>query len=86
MRALRLAERWDKLLATVRWIDERQVPGMYLRQIDVSGIDTKFIERNKCILTELLDASLTRPASTSPRQISLGVTASSASPATSASA
>jgi hypothetical protein len=58
MRALRVAERWDKLLATVRWIDERQVPGMYLRQIDAPGIDTKFIERHKGILTELLDAQL----------------------------
>ena len=58
MRALRLAERWDKLLATVRWIEERQAPGMYLRQIDVPGVDTKFIERHKGILTELLDAQL----------------------------
>jgi hypothetical protein len=58
MRALRLAERWDKLLVTVRWIEKRQAPGMYLRQIDVPGVDTKFIERHKGILTELLDAQL----------------------------
>ena len=58
MRALRLAGAWDKLLATVRWIEERQAPGMYLRQIDVPGVDTKFIERHKGVLTELLDAQL----------------------------
>ena len=58
IQALRLADRWDKLLATVRWIDERQAPGMYLRQVDVPGVDTKFIERHKGVLTELLDAQL----------------------------
>jgi hypothetical protein len=31
---------------------------MYLRQIDVPGVDTKFIERHKGVLTELLDAQL----------------------------
>ena len=51
IRALRLAGVWDKLLATVRWIEERQTPGMYLRQVDVPGVDTKFIERHKAVLT-----------------------------------
>ena len=58
MRALRLADTWDKLLATVRWIEQRQVPGMYLRQVDVPGVDTKFIERHKGVLSELLDIQL----------------------------
>jgi hypothetical protein len=58
MRALRLAKAWDRLLATVRWIERQQAPGMYLRQIDVPGVDTKFIERHKGVLTELLDAQL----------------------------
>ena len=58
MRALRLAGVWDKLLDTVRWIEQRQALGMYLRQIDVPGVDTKFIERYKGVLTELLDAQL----------------------------
>jgi hypothetical protein len=58
MRALQLADAWDKLLATVRWIELRQVPGMYLRQIDAPGVDTKFVERYKGVLTELLDAQL----------------------------
>ena len=31
---------------------------MYLRQVDVPGVDTKFIERHKGVLTELLDAQL----------------------------
>jgi hypothetical protein len=58
LRALRLADDWGRLLATVRWIEQRQAPGMYLRQIDVPGVDTKFIERHKGVLAELLDAQL----------------------------
>jgi hypothetical protein len=58
MRALRFADSWDRLLATVRWIEQRQVTGMYLRQVDAVGVDTKFIERHKGVLTELLDAQL----------------------------
>jgi hypothetical protein len=58
MRALRVAEVWDRLLATVRWIERQQAPGMYLRQVDVPGVDTKFIEGHKNVLAELLDAQL----------------------------
>jgi hypothetical protein len=61
MRALRLADDWDRLLATVRWIEQHQAPGMYLRQIDAPGVDTKFIERHKGVLAELLDAQLDPP-------------------------
>jgi hypothetical protein len=58
MKALRLHDRWDQILATVRWIDQRQVPGMYLRQVDVPGVDTKFLERHRGVLAELLDLQL----------------------------
>jgi hypothetical protein len=58
VRALGLAADWPKLLAAVAWIDERQTPGMYLRQVDVPGVDTKFIERHKGILADLLDQQL----------------------------
>ena len=58
MQLLKLAERWEKLLATVRWIDERQSPGIYLRQVDVPGVDTKFIEQHRGVLAELLDLQL----------------------------
>jgi hypothetical protein len=58
MRTLRLADRWHRLLTTVQWIDERQVPGLYVRQVDVPGVDTKFIEGNRGVLSELLDLQL----------------------------
>jgi hypothetical protein len=47
VRALALAPDWAQLLATVDWIDRRQTPGMYLRQVDVPGVDTKFIGRRR---------------------------------------
>ncbi len=58
MLALRLAAAWNRLVATVLWIERHQAPGMYLRQVDVPGVDTKFIERHKGVLAELLDAQL----------------------------
>jgi hypothetical protein len=58
VRALGLAADWPQLLAAVTWIDQRQAPGMYLRQVDVPGVDTKFIERHKGVLADLLDQQL----------------------------
>jgi hypothetical protein len=58
VRALQLAADWDRLLATVRWIDSRDLTGLYIRQVDVPGVDTKFIESHKGVLTQLLDLQL----------------------------
>jgi hypothetical protein len=58
VKALELAGDWAALLATVRWIGEHQSGGLYLRQVDVPGVDTKFIGRHKAVLTELLDLQL----------------------------
>jgi hypothetical protein len=45
---------WRDLLATVTWIRATPNGGFYLRQIDVDGIDTKFVERHRKILDALL--------------------------------
>ena len=58
VRVLSLAADWDRILATVAWIGEHPSAGMYIRQIDVPGVDTKFIERHRAILTDLLDLQL----------------------------
>jgi hypothetical protein len=58
VKALQLAADWDRLLATVRWIDEHQQGELYVRQVDVPGVDTKFIEGRKGVLTQLLDLQL----------------------------
>ena len=81
--ALELAAAWPRLLATVRWIDERRVPGMYLRQVDVPGVDTKFIEKHRRVLTELLDLQLAPDGSIRRPRTSRAATVSPASPATS---
>ncbi|WP_449061512.1 DUF3322 domain-containing protein [Planomonospora algeriensis] len=54
MKTLEAADDWERLLAVVRWI-ETCPPGLYLRQVDVPGVDTKFVERHRGILAELLE-------------------------------
>ena len=56
MRALRHAHEWTRVLATVAWLNENSDHGLYLRQIAVPGVDTKFIESRKALLADLIDA------------------------------
>lgn len=56
--ALDLADRWDRLLAVVAWLQAHPRPGVYLRQLDVPGVDSKFIEAHRGVLTGLLDLAL----------------------------
>ncbi len=49
---------WEKLLVVAAWFIDHPRPGIYLRQIDLPGIDSKFIERHTAPLTALLDAVL----------------------------
>lgn len=59
LEVLRHENTWDRLVATTLWIDENCAPGaMYPRQIDVPGVDTKFIENHRKILAALLDRQL----------------------------
>jgi hypothetical protein len=57
-RALQLAGDWPRLLAVVEWLRAHPRPGIYLRQVDLPGIHTKFIESHRGVLTELLDLAL----------------------------
>jgi len=52
------SENWGKLLSVCSWLITHPAPGIYLRQLDLSGIDTKFIETHKKVLSELLDIVL----------------------------
>lgn len=56
--ALGHAESWPRLLAVLDWAARHPRSGVYLRQIDATGIDTKFIERHRSLLGELLDVML----------------------------
>jgi hypothetical protein len=54
-RALALYADRERILAVLRWFVQNPRSGLYLRQVDIPGIDTKFIEHGKGILAELLE-------------------------------
>jgi hypothetical protein len=58
LRSLALAEAWPQLLAVVAWLQAHPRPGIYLRQVDLPGIHSKFIEAQRGVLAELLDLVL----------------------------
>lgn len=58
LRALELDHDWRRLLEIVAWIENNPTPGVYLRQVDISGVHTKFIETHRGVLAELLDIVL----------------------------
>ncbi|MEP7056755.1 MAG: DUF3322 domain-containing protein [Caldimonas sp.] len=58
LRALALLEDWPRMLDLVAWLQARPRPGIYLRQVDLPGIHSKFIEARRAVLSELLDLAL----------------------------
>jgi len=52
--ALDHADDWSGVLAVVAWFRDHPRSGLYLRQIDIPGVDTKFIEVRKGLLSELI--------------------------------
>ena len=60
--ALAHAEHWERVLAVLDWFAAHPRPGLYLRQLDIPGVDTKFIEAHRGLLAELLDAMLPEQA------------------------
>jgi hypothetical protein len=58
MEVLKHRDAWPRLVDTALWIDAHARPDMYVRQIDVPGVDTKFIERYRPVLVTLLDCLL----------------------------
>lgn len=60
--ALALADAWPRLLNVVSWLQEHPRPGIYLRQVDLAGVDSKFMEAHRGVLSELLDLALPQDA------------------------
>ena len=58
LQALELAGDWERLLAVVAWLRDHPRPGLYLRQVDLPGVHSKFIEAHRGVLGELLDLVL----------------------------
>lgn len=56
--ALALADEWPRLLTVLAWVRAHPRPGIYLRQVDLPGVDSKFIEAHRSMLAELLDLTL----------------------------
>lgn len=58
LQALELAGEWPRLLAVVDWVRKHPRPAVYLRQVDLPGVHSKFIETHRAVLAELLDLAL----------------------------
>jgi hypothetical protein len=58
LQALELADRWERLLAVVTWLQAHPRPRVYVRQVDAPGVDSKFIEAHRGVLAEWLDLAL----------------------------
>ena len=58
LRALQLAGEWPRLLDVVGWIEAHPRPGVYVRQMDVPGVHSKFVEVHRGVLGDLLDLAL----------------------------
>ncbi|MBN2655946.1 MAG: hypothetical protein JXR86_02725 [Spirochaetales bacterium] len=59
---LKEGEDLDRLLFLWKWMSGQRRPGIYLRQIDLEGIDSKFTEKHKKILSQWLDLTLPEEA------------------------
>jgi hypothetical protein len=57
-KALALAQEWGRLLDVVDWITAHPRAAVYLRQIDIPGVDSKFIEAHRGVLIQWLDRIL----------------------------
>jgi hypothetical protein len=58
LEAVQARDIWARVLATVTWVAARETSHLYLRQLDVEGVDTKFVERHQRLLDQLLSAVL----------------------------
>ncbi len=56
------AEIWQHILAVCNYFVQHPRPDCYIRQLDIAGVDSKFIENNKGLLSELLDRILPESA------------------------
>ncbi len=58
LQALDLAADWERLLDVVDWVALHPRPAVYLRQVDIPGVHSKFIESQRGVLSEWLDLVL----------------------------
>lgn len=58
MTLLSQGEEWEQVLSVLSWFAQHSRPGLYLRQLDIAGVDTKFIESRRGLFMDLLDRTL----------------------------
>ncbi len=58
LKALELERAWPQLVDLCLWIRAHPNPGVYLRQVSLTGVDSKFIEAHRQVLAELFDLVL----------------------------
>ncbi len=51
-------DNWTQILAVCRFLKNNPIPRRYIREMDIPGVDSKFIEQNRSIMRELLDIVL----------------------------
>jgi len=54
------AQDWPRILGVLAWFRDHPRSNLYLRQVDIAGVDTKFVEGRKALFSELLDIVLAR--------------------------
>lgn len=53
---------WERIVRFLVWMRAHPRPGIYVRQIELAEIDTKFVERRRGLLSALLDCVLPHDA------------------------
>ncbi|MDX8397580.1 MAG: DUF2220 family protein [Mariprofundaceae bacterium] len=58
LKMLELAGQWQPIMDLCMWMLANPQPKIYLRQVGVAGVDSKFIEKHKKVLASLFDQIL----------------------------
>ena len=58
LKVLDVADAWPRILNTLSWFQVHPRPNRYLRELDIPGVDSKFIEHHKALLAQLLNRVL----------------------------
>lgn len=53
---------WPRLLAVVGFFRQNPAPNLYIRELEIPGVDSKFIEQHRGIISELLEQVLPESA------------------------
>lgn len=53
-----IGENFSKIILVLKWFEHNPEHYVYIRQLDIEGIDTKFIEKHQSVLGELMEILL----------------------------